>query len=891
VYNPRLDAVKAPTGFGTGKLWRVGPTRQFKKPSDVMTLVKDGDVVEIDAATYTCDTSVKWQANYLTLRGVGGRPIMDSTGCSISGGKGIWNPMYMVNSMIVDNIEFMGAKVGDRNGAGIRFDGTGYLYITRSYFHDNENGVLLTPGTLADIVIDHSEFSKNGAGDGYTHNMYISGATNSFVLRYSYSHDAHIGHEVKSRALTNYILYSRLSDEINGDSSYTIDLPQGGLSYIIGNVIQQGKNSPNYAIISYSAEGTHNPIQKVYISHNTIVNVGISPASARAVNLYDNNLTEAVMANNLIVGINAANIVGGASTKMVMKNNLITDKPEFYDQTNRIYSLKSTSPAIDAAIDGGTGNSISLSPLYQFAYPATADARTTYGKALDIGAYEYSPTQVVVSAPAITFSSSKTSVDYNSPVTLTWSTTNADSCQASGGWSGVLALTGKTTSSSLTAKQTFTITCSGRGGVASQSLTVTVNDSPEAVALGTYTWQEVPNSQINSVSAANLKDAKGNFVYANNFGTGPYTESKGGYATGVYVPELGKWYLMGGGGGRNYYGNEVYDLNLATMKPERATDPINIGDTKEYTPDDVYGSKIHITGCNGILHLQSTNAIVPAPRGIVGTAAYNPLTKKIVVGGSGVVRGIGSCDGSTSGQMATDMWSFDPFTNSWSLLRSEDEHLSSVTTAGWFLDPATGIVYSSSNRNASTRGGYLIDTTKRTPPIALVDNVWPFEIAEAGHLAIDTTNHYALTLGVGAGTDSLGNSFPRVGFYSLNGLSMTVYGTAGSEGTTGTAGGSGPLYKADLTWKVTGEVSMLASDQIALTYNSKLKKFVAWTGGDVIYLLTPNYSTKTLNILAKHVYGNPSSSVDIATKFTYIPEKDYYLVFVGTDKNFFILKP
>src|SRR5258708_2804771 len=56
-YNPALDATRAPTSFGTGQVWHVGPTEQYKKPSDVVSLVHDGDVVEIDAATYACDTS------------------------------------------------------------------------------------------------------------------------------------------------------------------------------------------------------------------------------------------------------------------------------------------------------------------------------------------------------------------------------------------------------------------------------------------------------------------------------------------------------------------------------------------------------------------------------------------------------------------------------------------------------------------------------------------------------------------------------------------------------------------------------------------------------------------------------------------------------------------
>jgi hypothetical protein len=574
---------------------------------------------------------------------------------------------------------------------------------------------------------------------------------------------------------------------------------------------------------------------------------------------------------------------------MTMINNLITSNPGFYDQANRIYYLTAGSPAVDSATDAGVGGQISLTPLYQFAFPSTGEARAKIGKAFDIGGYEYNQAQVITPAPKITFSALKTAVDYNTPVTLMWSTSNTTSCQAAGGWSGNLATSGTYVTKALTANQSFSIFCSGTGGTASVVVSVTVNDSPQAVAMGTYTWQEVPGSKVESVGADLLKNASGTYVYVNNFGTGPYVGSKGTYATGVYVPDTKRWYLMGGASGRNYYGNEIYAFNFTTMKAERVTEPTDIGLTKEYYPSDLYNSKIHITGCNGILHLTS-GGIVPATRGITGTAGYNPITKKIIVGPSGFVPGIGDCTGSNAGQNATDMWSFDPLTKSWSLITPEDDRFGSVTTATWFIDPATGISYTASNRNGTTRGAYLINSNTSTKPgVSLVDNVWPFQIAQ-GALAIDTINHYAMQFGVPADSATQSTT-PRVAMFNLNGLSLTKYGTLGQKGSTGTAGGPGPMYEPDTTWSFTGETSVLGMSDVALTYNSKLKKFVAWAGGDIIYFLTPNYQTKTIDILSKHVYSNPSSSVGVANKFTYIPDRDVYLAFVGTNKNFFILKP
>jgi hypothetical protein len=58
--------------------------------------------------------------------------------------------------------------------------------------------------------------------------------------------------------------------------------------------------------------------------------------------------------------------------------------------------------------------------------------------------------------------------------TLTWSSTNATSCSASGGWSGTLATSGSSSTAALTAATTYTLTCTGTGGSASENVTVAV---------------------------------------------------------------------------------------------------------------------------------------------------------------------------------------------------------------------------------------------------------------------------------------------------------------------------------------------------------------------------------------------------------------------------------
>ena len=162
------------------------------------------------------------------------------------------------------------ARVPDRNGAGIRQEGAD-LIIRRCRFHDNEDGVLLGGGPDSETVIEDSEFSANGNGDGRSHNIYI-GAVRRFVLVGSSVHHARIGHNVKSRARESVIAYNRIVDEADGTSSYAIDLPNGGLAYVIGNVMQKGPRADHRRMVAYGAEGIRHPVNALYMVNNTLAN-------------------------------------------------------------------------------------------------------------------------------------------------------------------------------------------------------------------------------------------------------------------------------------------------------------------------------------------------------------------------------------------------------------------------------------------------------------------------------------------------------------------------------------------------------------------------------------------------------------------------------------------
>ena len=95
------------------------------------------------------------------------------------------------------------------------------------------------------------------------------------------------------------------------------------------------------------------------------------------------------------------------------------------------------------------------------------------------------PPVTQVKVPVITMSANPESIGKGGIATITWSTTDATSCTASGGglasskWSGKRPTRGTFTTPALTARQSYALTCIGNGRSASRSVTVSVAEGPQ----------------------------------------------------------------------------------------------------------------------------------------------------------------------------------------------------------------------------------------------------------------------------------------------------------------------------------------------------------------------------------------------------------------------------
>ena len=105
--------------------------------------------------------------------------------------------------------------------------------------------------------------------------------------------------------------------------------------------------------------------------------------------------------------------------------------------------------------------------------------------------------------PTVSLSASDLSIPEGGSVTLSWTSAGADSCSASGGWSGQLDTSGSQVVGPVAAGTTFSLNCSGQGGTSLEMISVAVVGPVE------LSW--VPPEQ--NVDGSELVDLAGYRVY------------------------------------------------------------------------------------------------------------------------------------------------------------------------------------------------------------------------------------------------------------------------------------------------------------------------------------------------------------------------------------------
>jgi len=281
----------------------------------------------------------------------------------IEQGKAIW--VIADGDFLIDNIEFRGARAADQNGAGIRFE-RGRLEVRNSAFLDNQNGILTANFDDAELVVRDSLFAQAPReGANLPHLLYV-GRIARFEISGSRFHQGFRGHLLKSRARINDIRYNLLYDGPQGEASYEIDLPNGGRSLVIGNIVGQSAHTQNPVVVAYGAEGNIWPGSALYLVHNTLLSdrhTGTLFLRTWADKLPAD--TEIVGINNLSVGLGSLTLVNGGE----YRGNVPLPPGALRDPDTLDFRPRGASLLQHFTSAAGEAGGVSLQPDAEFALP------------------------------------------------------------------------------------------------------------------------------------------------------------------------------------------------------------------------------------------------------------------------------------------------------------------------------------------------------------------------------------------------------------------------------------------------------------------------------------------------------------------------------------------
>lgn len=265
-----------------------------------------------------------------------------------------------------------------------------------------------------------------------------------------------------------------------GDGATDIAVDSSGNAYVVGytqgsfptvSPVQPtyGGNSDAFAA-KVNAAGTS-------ISFATYLGgAGVDSATSAAVDGSGNLLVGGYTSGSFPV-INAAQSAFGGGGKDGLAVKLTTSGAQIVWAS---YLGGSTGDSITAIAADSAGYAV-VTGSTDGGFPTTSALQATPGGGSDVFfarlGHESTP-------PTLTLTVSPSSIDLGQSATLSWSTTGATACTASGSWSGSYATSGTQSVTPTTAgSPSYSMTCSGSGGSVSKSVTLTVTAPPPVPTL------------------------------------------------------------------------------------------------------------------------------------------------------------------------------------------------------------------------------------------------------------------------------------------------------------------------------------------------------------------------------------------------------------------------
>lgn len=315
-----------------------GTTYGGAAPSKVDTKVVADDTVIVEPATYT-DCAV-WDRPDLTIEAdpnASGSVVLQNKVCN---SKGIFvitgNSTTVGNNVTIEGITFEGEALTSGTGkgiaAGIRVTGATAATqatnptIENCNFINDQEGILADKNTNSKINISDSDFDTDGSNIGTdpAHPIYIGKVLQLNVSGSTITNTQDQANGIQSRALNTDIESTTIEDGPNGNSSYLINVPNGGTVTISGNTLEKGVTSTQPVAIGIGTYLIDNPNGTLYntsglfIGNNAFTNDNSNNTIYFVDNLYTSNYAnwQANVCSNTLTNNTAAIVYGLRQNKI-----------------------------------------------------------------------------------------------------------------------------------------------------------------------------------------------------------------------------------------------------------------------------------------------------------------------------------------------------------------------------------------------------------------------------------------------------------------------------------------------------------------------------------------------------------------------------------------------
>jgi hypothetical protein len=174
-----------------------------------------------------------------------------------------------------------------------------------------------------------------------------------------------------------------LADGAGAKAAYELAFPNGGIAYVIGNVIGQSETTENPGVVGYGGEGPRWPENSLYLSHNTLLN-------DRHAGSFLNVATTKFPAGVEVWAINNLTVGNGDFDRPAQgrfEGNRSVGRGELIEYGGLPLRLTGMSPLRGSVRPPGNAGTVDLLPNAEFNHPA-GTRKVRMGSSLSPGAFQ-----------------------------------------------------------------------------------------------------------------------------------------------------------------------------------------------------------------------------------------------------------------------------------------------------------------------------------------------------------------------------------------------------------------------------------------------------------------------------------------------------------------------